>query len=93
MLLIELNNLSAAVEKNKYSDYEKESNSIGSVIKSRRCEMKKTLEEIKSYLATMGLTIAMDLPKVVEDAIFFHEKGKVFRLFRPAFVAGNGQKL
>lgn len=40
---------------------------------------KKTLEEIKSYLATMGLTVAMDLPKGVEDAIFFHERGNIYQ--------------
>lgn len=40
---------------------------------------KKTLEEIKSYLATMGLTIGMDLPEMVEDAIFFHERGNVYQ--------------
>ena len=58
MLLIELNNLSAAVEKNKYSDYEKESNSIGSVIKSRRCEMKKTLEDIfRLFSSTKGIPL------------------------------------
>lgn len=64
MLLIELNNLSAAVEKNKYSDYEKESNSIGSVIKSRRCEMKKTLEEICKGICCVGFLSKLERNKL-----------------------------
>ena len=40
---------------------------------------KKTFEEIESYLATMGLTIGMDLPEMVDDAIFFHERGNIYQ--------------
>ncbi len=64
MLLIELNNLSAAVEKIKYCDYEKESNSIGSVIKNRRCEMKKTLEEICKGICCVGFLSKLERNKL-----------------------------
>ena len=64
MLLIELNNLSAAVEKLKYCDYEKESNSIGSVIKDRRCEMKKTLEEICKGICCVGFLSKLERNKL-----------------------------
>lgn len=64
MLLIELNNLSATVEKLKYCDYEKESNSIGSVIKDRRCEMKKTLEEICKGICCVGFLSKLERNKL-----------------------------
>lgn len=64
MLLIELNNLSAAVEKIKYCDYEKESNNIGSVIKNRRFEMKKTLEEICKGICCVGFLSKLERNKL-----------------------------
>lgn len=39
----------------------------------------KTLAEIEQYLAMNGLTIGMDLPEMVEDAIFFHERGNIYQ--------------
>ena len=39
----------------------------------------KTLEEIEQYLAMNGLSIGMDLPEMVEDAIFFHERGNIYQ--------------
>lgn len=40
---------------------------------------KKTLEEIELYLAMNDLTIGMDLPEMVADAIFFHERGNIYQ--------------
>lgn len=64
MVLIELSNLEVAIEKLNYSDYEKESNSIGSVIKNRRCEMKKTLEEICKGICCVGFLSKLERNKV-----------------------------
>lgn len=40
---------------------------------------KKTLEEIELYLTMQDLSIGMDLPEMVEDAIFFHERGNIYQ--------------
>lgn len=44
----------------------------------RGCD-KKTLEEIELYLTMNDLSIGMDLPEMVEDAIFFHERDNIYQ--------------